>query len=943
MNKDLMITWGDVIALCRRSGRKICLAALLGGLITALYALSRPIEYKSEATFREKSRSQADSARSFSIALLAGIAESNENTAVSALKSRSLLEKAIAQRGLQAEIVPDAPFEAQLIDNIANHLKVEYALARKLLVPIVKDNLPPVFATQVVYHNEIPLDLLLEFLSGDTFKLSGKDFKVEGKLGQGLIGPGFALTLQRQGTTPLQNKRYKLKLLPLPVAVERARKKLSVETDLRDKGMLNLSFKNTSRKETSAFLNALLAEYQSHLREEHQRICGEQITYLNQRQADAGTVLKKMMEKHAETLSKNMVTMDLLLQNQQNYAQKLLSIELELSRLNTIQAEGPLFYERLSWEGGDVGSISQTFKDIRAYRQQSDSIDIALKNRPAQDHALQKQNFENQLSELAAVRNYANEAKTLQAAVASQSPLPRLEHLSGNPKYLIRDWQHVLQTQMKAYREASVDEKKALKASFDCCVSNFSNYIAHLIHVLDVEEKLIQERLTHQQRSSQEFQGIDLATANQLYLGYSKNVNELEAEILHHRFLLTQMEDSRFEISALSTVLQDPISRDIIAKASQLTLQLKDRDNRTVREVERLQSELALQRAFLLQHIHQAQELLILRKDLYSDKILSLQNTTLELIQQMISVLHQQTEDYISSRRDNLQQERISIEKQQALLQKEMGTLPEKWASEKLIEQHVEMTKKMIEKITEAVETKNITANLDLSQSAPIDKAIPSIHPQRSQFILLSLLGAFMGTFGMVAWTLGQALSHGVPCSSANLSELGQTVVGNMREGRETLRRLATQLSPFRKILLLPSQGPEYATQLAELLGRAGRKTLVLPISFDQNGTPGLKEYLEGESEDLQIVPHASYDYVEAGGSTPYANELISTPKFKQLIDRLQSQYECILLVSKALPISAEGLHAMQQVPCAVITLTNETLPQLSILPHGMRLIFAFA
>lgn len=942
MQKDL-ISWTDIYALCRRSKGKIFAATLFVSLLLSFYALTRPVLYKSEATFREKSKTQTDTARSFSMALLAGIAESNENSAVSALKSRTLLERAILERNFQADIEPDVLFSTQPLNNILNHLKLEYALALNWLTPIVNDNLPPLRATEILYEAEIPLILHVSFTTSEDFRVEGNGFETQGRLEELLVGPGFALKLDRQGTQNLLNQRFKVTLLPLQVVVERVRKRLTVETDLRDKGMLSLSFKNPNRKEASAFLNALLTVYQEHLKSEHQRICAEQIAYLHERQEDASKELKYMLGKHADNLSKNMVTMDLLLQNQQNYAQKLLSIDLELARLATLQAEEIPFYERLGWEGGDMSFISQTLKEIRSYRQQSDAIDIALRNHPAKDPALQKKNFDAQLQELADVRAYTSEAKALQAALKSGKALPKGERLSQNPKYLIQDWQHLLQDQIVAYREAPTAEKKSLRETFDCCRADFNNYVGQLIHVLEVEGKITQERLTHQQMGSKEFQGIDLATANQLYLNYSKSVNELEADILHHTFLLNQMQDPLFEISALSTVLQDPISRDIVAKASQLTLLLKDRDNRTQREIERAQAELALQRTFLIQHVKQTQELLILRKGLFQDKMYSLQNTTLELIQQMISVLHQQIEDYVKSRRDNLEQERLSIAKQQGILKGEMASLPEKWASEKMIEQHLEMTKKMIEKITEAVETKNIASNLDLSQSAPIDTAFPSVHPQRSKFLLLGVLGALIGAFGMTAWVLGQAMQNGIPASSDNLHSLQRHFIGNLKNGVETLRRIATQLTPCSRALLLISSGPNYAPELAQLIGKAGRKTLIIPISFDTpHTTPGLMEYLEGQLDQVKITSRIGFDFLEPGNASPHAPELIRTPRFEKLLDQLQAQYSCILLVSRAPPTSSEGLQALSLAPCAILTLTNETLPQLRSLPTPPQIHFLF-
>lgn len=936
-NQDLfLITFSDLLAICRKNRGKIWVSTLFFAMIAALFALTRAPEYKAEATFREKVKSQGDTSRSLSLALLVGISDGNENAAVSLMKSRKLIENVIQKRGLQAEIEKDS-FRFKRLANIGDNLKTEYALFRSSLIPALNRKYTYLKASSVNYEGEIPIELKLKFTSEDTFIVLNKGAKTNGALGTLFKGPNYSFILESTNDVPLAGYTFNLTLYPISVIAEKVLAKLKVESDVRDKGLIKLAYKHFDRKEASEFLNALMKIYQDHLKSEHQRLCSEQIAYLHQRQEEASQTLKEMMEAHAQSLSNNMATIDFLFQNQQNFTQKMLLIDLELSRLQKADEEGFAFYDKYGWDGGDPGVINQILSEIRSHRQQADSIDIALRNAPGGNASLLKQSFETQHRELQDVKSYSEEAKAIHKALQGNKSFPQTEKLASNPKYMIRDWYEKL--------------RNSPETLYECCKSNFNSYLLNLIHLLDVEEKILQERLTHQQNTPQEHKGIDLATANELYLNYSKNLNELESDILHHQFLLNQMEDPKFEVSALSTILSDPVSKEIIAKTSALSLLLQDQDNRSLKEQERIKGELVQQKGFLSLHIQQTAQLLNLRKKLFQDKIVSLQNAMLELIQQNISVLEQQMSDYIKSRMANLKQERLAIEQQQQILQKEMAKMPSKWASEKIIDQHLEMSKKMIEKITEAVETKNISSNLDLSQSAPLDIAKTPIHPDSSRVFLLSILGSLMGFLLSCSFIICRKIAHGVEASSHNLPLLGHNVVGSLEKNYaideslrdqdlETLRRLVSYVTTQKNktILLLQGKGFNYAQNLADLLGKSRFRVLILPLTFNCATQPGLLQYLEGKLDDVPIHNKGNYDEIEAGGINRFANEWIGSKRFYSLLLTLQAQYDFVLAVSQASIASGEGVNLIHIFQSAIITLTDERLSDIP--PPSENVIF---
>jgi len=801
-------------------------------LLLLSYTLTRTPLYKADATFREKGKKQNENMKgAINLALLAGLNENNENTALSLFKSRTLIGEAIIKKSKQAVLKRD---QLQLTwpRNFVRNLQSEYALLFDKHYPILAEEDLPIAVEGLRYVSEKPLNLKLHFLSDRQFilLLPNKE-KAFGELNKPLQHEEFQLTIISQGNEPLANQKFALKLNPLQIAYKKVKKKLVVEQDYRDKGLLKLSFRDPDRKEAALFLNCLLSTYQEHQWKEHERLCKEQLAYLNDRQNDAGIFIEGLMVKHAKTMSFQGPTIDLLFQNSQSYLQKLLAIDLESNRLKNALEQGRVYYDTLGSEGGSSNVINQFLGEIRILRQQADAIAVALENQP-------------------------------------------------QPRGMIK------------------------------------------------------------KDKTQEYQGIDLASANQLFLEYSARLNEAEGEINHHQFLAQQVQTPNFEVGSLSTVLKDPVSHEIIQKAAYANLLLQDQDNRSTREQERLKNELALHKGILKTHIEQTKDLLQLKKNLLQEKIWELQTTQYDLIQQKIGVLEQQLEDYLKTRMGNLEQERSVIEEQQALLRAEMLKLPSKWASEKMIEQHLETSKKMIEKIAEAVEAKNISAKLDLSQSAPLDPAITPLHPESPMILLLAVVGGLAGFCVTSAFFVLRECQMGFPARKDNLLLQNQLYLGKLSpnlpkmlsdQDLETLRRIAREIEGVHVVSLQLNRGVNYALPLAELLTKGGRKVTVLSCLFDgeeKDHAKGVLDYLKGEP--LHQEEKGNCTWISSGGITRFGKEAIDSPRFRQLFHELKQKCDCLLLLNRAPLLSAETESLMALTDRSVLTLNGERLSDLN-------------
>lgn len=447
--------------------------------------------------------------------------------------------------------------------------------------------------------------------------------------------------------------------------------------------------------------------------------------------------------------------------------------------------------------------------------------------------------------------------------------------------------------------------------------------------------------------SQPEFEGIDLRMADDLYLAYSKELNEVEADVLQQRFIVEQIGKEGFEISSLSGVLKDSVSKQMIGKVSDLNLKLRDRENRTEREISRLQEELALQEQFLTAHITQTIQLLNVHQERLQKKIASLQQKTLMLIQQRVSILEKHLAEYMETRLTNFGQEKQIITQHQKELQKEVAMLPQKWVSEKLVDQRVAMNKQMAEEITRLVETKNISNSLEVVESAPIDYAVTPIHPRSPKTVLFALLGALVGGMGMVTYVIITGVKRGVPATDETLTLAGQEVAGSLSptltappldHDLETIRRImdralsAASESVFgRSLALIIGENADYSTQLATLCKKRGESVLILPLTFDRHEKQqGLLQYLEGTIDEPPIIKGELYDKISIGGPSRYGHELLAKRAFTELLEKLTDHYDCVIGVSHATPTSIEAKALLQRFDHLALTLTDETLEELS-------------
>ena len=955
-NEKFLIGFSDLFSILRRSKRKILLTACVCGMIGVLFAVIKPIRFQAEGTFRERGIKESAIHSSPSVIHLLGGGGSNDSEATSLMLSRKILKEVIEKLHLQGDLQAVQDIES-IPKLVKQNIQLAIASFKNSVQPTLKDLYCPLKIDSLTYSGEIPIHLEIKFIDDKQFEVFDRAL-FNRLIGQGRLGVPFqyeqlSFTLVAIDSKPLTNQTFKLRIDSLSNTAQTISQILDIKPSKTDKNLLKINYEHRNRHLASDIVNEVMHCFQSYSKKYHADIAANQLNYLSQRRDQLSQNLTNLMHKHADFLAVDLYgsgflesnkEMDFLARSQHEYKQKLLDNELEIKRLTHIKLDDFTHYDRYSANDGDTTIINTIFSNMRSLKQQRDALEIEIQKKAISQGTNHKYYFELQIDELKEVQKNLRELREIKEQFQQGNQIDQPLKLLNDPRYLLKVWFDRLQNVSKndpAHREEMRE--------------SFQFYLNNLERLFGVHERILQERLTHQQNHVGEYQGISLEVATDLYRDFSKQLIQMESTIRQNTFFIHQIEDPQFEITSLSAGLNDPISAEIIQKASHLVLNLRDQNNQSIREQERIKEELNLERTFLILHLEQMVQLMELNKQLIDEKIFALQNVSLELIHQQISLLEKNLQDYLKARLNNLEQERSLIKRHLENIHTEMAQLPQKWVSEQLLTQEVATNHLIVEEIAKLVETKNISHNLEVIQSAPVDLAIPPIHPLTPKIFLLGILGLLIGAFLSACYALIQSLNQGLRVSSRLVEQMGFHVSGELssplpldeslvsKTQLETMRRVqiyfdtarleerTAHLPENKLLLLIEGDGPHYARLLASLLTKRGLKVLSLDLNFhpSSNHSPGILQYLKEELTTLPIQTSESGDYVSSGGENPFANELITSKAFQSLIDNLQPSYDWILAITPAHATSVEAESLIPLFPFAAVTLRQEKIEEL--------------
>ncbi len=941
------LTLSDLVGLFRKYKKSILTWILSLTAVGVVFALFSPVQYSATGIFRERKNSQRSNSLAEFLSLDVPI-QASENEFQALAKTRKIIKPVIKKLGLQGGIAPlhQKNWYIQQLKGNLNTIKAK--LLRSRFPAIALDSFP-IKLIELSYSGEVPLEYKLLFSPDGEFELIPMNPRfttaTKGKIGFPVENDTakFIIAFEEGNSIP-PNEPYILHIDSIENCSKGLCNTIKIQQSKLEKGIVNLFFNYPSRHQAAEFVNVLMEAYQDYLKEDRDFIAELQLEYLNNRQLQLASNLTATMEKHANFLENDLYgsgfvdsekEITFLAHKQHEFREKLIQNELELKRLSAVEPNTCVFYEKSSPSEGDYSIINNVLMEMRELRQKRDWLEIETQK---SNHAMTslQDSFHNQINELEAIKLQVADLHDIIDRLQQHLP-PNIEtDIFKDKRFLIKEWFDRLDT---LALEDTLQWKKTRE--------NFLFYLTNLDRLFNVHERILYERLTHQQNPSQEYQGIDFKVASELYLQESKQLVELESNIRQTSFFIEQIAQNDFEITSLSDFVSDPVSQEIIRNASQLLLALKDENNRSFREQARLKDELQLQRTFLTLHLKQMIQLMELNKQLHNEKVYTLQTVSLSLIHQQLSIFEHTLGDYIESRTENLREEREIIKQHLRELHREMKSVPKKWMAEQLIEQEVEINKLIVEEIAKMVESKNIVHNLEVVQSAPLDLALPPIHPNFPPLILYGFLGMFLGAFIGSGIALFKGIKYGIPISPEHLKLQGCAVAGtlqatsqNLNENLDPLRRLIHYFSTIKsikrakEILLLVSTGYDYSQELANLISKKGQSVLIIALDHNRHissSNSGLLKYLKGDIEFPLIEKENYFDSISFGEDITHSIEFIGSSRFAVLMNTLKDKYDWILLVNHSSPISATGEQLISMFQNSAITFTNETLNEFNL------------
>lgn len=954
---ELKFAFSDFITLLKRHQRTVLIWMAISALLTFTYAITRPVNYIVKATFRDKGKAQVGLSSGFSD-LFFNKSGSQESEASTTMKSRVLISQAIRDLNLQGFIAKQQT-EYPELKNSWESLLSEYAQWMQPNLPILNDPHPDFLLEQITYNGEIPVSFTLKWIDQDRFEILGAG---QIALGIGSIGQPFhagsaQFTVVKNSAEELSEPDpYDVVIFPLSAVAAAYANLLQIDVDKEDKTLLKLQFRHRNRDLASRFLNRLMENFQAFQESQHELTANTQLSYLKRRQNEVGADLQQLMENHVQKVSEDMARsgftslqkeMEFLAASLASNQEKIQEIDLETRRLSNIDPNACVHYDAYTTRG-DPAIINNWINEMRALKQESDSLEVALQM--ASDQAAPaKERINSHFVEIQKTQKCSQEASQLAAWIRNKGQDSfHLQTLKNEP-YPVASWLESLKEKERSAAIASPQFKKQKELELGQFKEQLLAYLDNFEHLLKIRETTLAQRMRTLQDPQAELEGINLSTARELYINFTKELNDIGAQHKQHEFVAKQLENPDFEVCSLTALLNDPISQERIAKASQLMIQIKDENNRTQREIERLKTELALQKQFLKSHILQIAELLALKENMLKEKVSELQGITLEQIHQKTSLLKKNLTDYVESRIQNLNQEKRLLAEHQQTLQARMTEIPEKWASEQLLNQNLAMQQRFLENLAGMVESKNISKNLEMVQSSALDTAIPTLNPKPPRLIFFTILGAILGFFGSSCFLFTRTMIQGIPASKENLTLACYHVSGAITpfQGDEstaappyidsdldTLRRLIANIetktpssSKARSLLLIKGEGTDFTNTLAVLLSKKGQKILKLSLDFTTaSEKEGLLQYLESDAANPRIEKLAGFDWISSGGASRYSEELLRSPRFQSLLKELSSRYDWILATTPATLPSAEAENLSCLFDASVVVVTHESL-----------------
>lgn len=920
---ERIFTLQDVKDLFFSLRKKILLVTLAGALFAGTFAWTKsPPKYKITATFKEEAEKRDSEA--FLEKMIGGVA-GGQAQAIVLMKSDQVLKPLVEEMGLAASVS-----RSGFISKVYRRLRDNWLAERGR--PL--QDLQLFQFRDVRYEGEVSANYWLCFQDSCHFSVLDGDNKVlaTGELGQAVRVPGCQFTVVSVPQILKVKKNYCLSISPWTQAVQALRSRLQIASGKLNQSIYNLTLYDRNRHQGTAILNELMTQYQHYLKKEHDQISIEQLTYLSSKQEQIFQRLAQTFDAYAGHFSRGLKDKGLMgwghesLQPLQRMMEKVVAIEVELAQLEGIGKGDKI--KSICNDSPITDKLTPIFTQITNLEEQRDLLQLSLQSRSLAGDA----QLELRQQELNVLRIRKEETNQLLAAMDKMDPI--VQEFSFESERTLALWANHMDRSDKQRTQDLVE------------------HIDTHRRLLALQEKMVQETFFYNEDFSGQLASLDQATIQEMTVGYLKELDRIQTKKNYHVQLQGELHREDFELSALSAILHDPLSQELIKSASLLVIRLKDEKHHTEKESERWKEELHLQKKVLQEHLRQLEKVNQLEMDLIEKRVVQLQQKSLNSIQTQLSILSELVKESYHTYKESLFQERNVLEGLLAdWCEKASLTIPEKWRDEQWLKMRTALETKIMETLTQLVESKSISHHLHHVQSRPLDIAQVPYIPEKPNFFSLGFFGGLGCGFIFFLWQLIRRILQGFPSSLSKLQALRYPVLGEISGRLETeeqttgpdleiLRCMGLFLEERKGestfVGLFAGQGPDYSVALAKNLARRGIRPLIVrcdfPPKFSDADLPGLVQLWKGEMDEVPVQSHPDFDLLPSGGFTPFSAEVLQSERLRKKMSTLKEKYPLVIGLFRAPFNSAESIAALGLCDRVLVTVNGEPTEQLTLL-----------
>ncbi len=868
---------------------------LIGACLHLLFSLVTPVQYRIVASFleRKKETGTQDSLK----ALFFDKASSEEESKVASLmRSRKVMKALIEKKGLQVKEERGGLIK-KAFRNLGENLL--WAFFTKISE---KESFP---FREVAFEGETPLFFSLQFFEEKRFFVFSSSGK---KLGQGelkvpFFSSNFSFTLSGKPKKALLNKRYTFHLMPWQVVYEGLRADISIKKDKENPKLLSLSLLRRNRKDGVAILNGLMEAYREYVQKQQEEEGEHQVAYLKKRQEEIENTFLKGLREYGGYLEKKIQKKGFLSTKEESIAYtksyekqveellRLQSVEKELERCKDLgQAQNVL--QDLDPE------IESVYKEIRELSAEKEGLELSLRLQGAEGETF----F---LSGQGEKEAYSEELEKVKKQIVS---LEEGQIGTYPPVGALALWE-------KRWQENKGEDFSEWK-------EEFFSYKEHLISQLKIERAILEKRVSSSEEVSKELEGIDLQTAKELSILYHNRLDNLQEKLKQLSLVKEKLQDTFFEFSSLSTLLQDSVGQEKIRRLSQLATKRKEIAILTEKEKRRLDEDIAFEKKGLLSHIEASSKVEATTLNLVKQKQRMLQCVIADRLDQSLVLLKARGEEFFAKKKKQIERQKKDLLEKISQVKQQIGEIPEQMEKEKILSLQKEVGAKMVQTITELIENKTLSNKLLQVESKPLDEAVLPIKPVSKLFLVKAVLfGGILSFFSFLALFV-LALIKGLPVSSRTLKLLNQRFLGEISsqlkevcleqvsdKDLETLREMRFFLEEENNakiVSLLNASGPNYVFALAKLFVQKKEKVLVvncdLQNPYKKKEEKGLLTALKESELSFDSFPlekGEGIDYLPSGGSTRFSVEFFTSEFFSSFLNQARQRYDRVFLHSR--------------------------------------------